>query len=83
VISLGESGILRAMPTPEDQARKHIDQALEKAGWRVQDYKSTHLQVGRGAAFPSSRNSKPPSKPTSPAPTACGRRLFNDLSPAT
>jgi type I restriction enzyme R subunit len=36
------------MPTPEDQAREHIDQALEKAGWRVQDYKSANLQAGRG-----------------------------------
>jgi hypothetical protein len=36
------------MPTPEDQAREHIDQALEQAGWRVQDYKSANLHVGRG-----------------------------------
>jgi type I restriction enzyme R subunit len=36
------------MATPEDQAREHIDQALEQAGWKVQDYKSAHLHVGRG-----------------------------------
>jgi len=36
------------MPTPEDLAREHIDQALEQAGWRVQDYKNAHLHAGRG-----------------------------------
>jgi len=36
------------MPTPEDHAREHIDQALEQAGWRVQDYKSANLGVGWG-----------------------------------
>jgi type I restriction enzyme R subunit len=39
------------MPTPEDQAREHIDQALEQAGWRVQDYKSANLQAGRGVVL--------------------------------
>jgi type I site-specific restriction endonuclease len=39
------------MPTPEDLAREHIDQALEQAGWRVQDYKSANLQAGRGVAL--------------------------------
>jgi type I restriction enzyme R subunit len=39
------------MPTPEDQAREHIDQALEQAGWRVQGYKSANLQAGRGVAL--------------------------------
>ena len=48
VISHGERGILRPMPTPEDHAREHIDEALEQAGWRVQDYKSANLHVGRG-----------------------------------
>ena len=39
------------MPTPEDKARKHIDEALEKAGWRVQDYKSANLHAGRGVVL--------------------------------
>jgi type I restriction enzyme R subunit len=39
------------MPTPEDQAREHIDQALEQAGWKVQDYKSANLRAGRGVAL--------------------------------
>jgi type I restriction enzyme R subunit len=51
VLSLRERGILRPMPTPEDLAREHIDQALEQAGWRVQDYKSPNLQAGRGVVL--------------------------------
>lgn len=51
MISCEETGILRPMPTPEDQAREHIDQALEQAGWRVQDYKSANLQAGRGVVL--------------------------------
>jgi type I restriction enzyme R subunit len=51
VISLGDRRILRPMPTPEDQASEHIDQALEQAGWRVQDYKSANLGVGRGVVL--------------------------------
>ena len=39
------------MPTPEDRARNHIDQALEQAGWRVQDYKSANLMAGRGVVL--------------------------------
>jgi type I restriction enzyme R subunit len=39
------------MSTPEDEARGHIDQALEHAGWRVQDYKSAHLHAGRGVVL--------------------------------
>ncbi len=39
------------MPTPEDHAREHIDQALEKAGWRVQDYKSANLHAGSGVVL--------------------------------
>ena len=46
-----ERGILRPMPTPEDLAREHIDQALEQAGWRVQDYKSANLHAGRGVVL--------------------------------
>lgn len=44
------------MATLEDQAREHIDQALEQAGWKVQDYKSANLHAGRGVVlrnFPS------------------------------
>lgn len=39
------------MPTPEEQAREHIDQALEQAGWKVQDYKSAHLHAGSGVGL--------------------------------
>jgi len=39
------------MPTPEDKAREHIDQALEQAGWNVQDYKSANLHAGRGVVL--------------------------------
>jgi type I restriction enzyme R subunit len=39
------------MTTPEDQAREHIDQALEQAGWKVQDYKSANLHAGRGVVL--------------------------------
>ncbi len=46
-----KTGILRPMATPEDQAREHIDQALEQAGWRVQDYKSANLHAGRGVVL--------------------------------
>src|SRR2546426_12088089 len=39
------------MPTPEDKAREKIDVALDKAGWKVQDYKDADLSAGRGAAL--------------------------------
>ena len=39
------------MPTPEDRAREHIDQALAKAGWVVQDTKAANLGAGRGVAL--------------------------------
>ncbi len=39
------------MPTPEDKAREKIDQALEKAGWKIQDTKAVNLQAGRGIAL--------------------------------
>ena len=39
------------MPGPEDQARGKIDAALEKAGWKVQDYKKADLHAGRGVAL--------------------------------
>ena len=51
MLSRGETGILRPMPTPEDHAREHIDQALEQAGWKVQDYKNANLHAGRGVAL--------------------------------
>jgi hypothetical protein len=33
------------MPTPEEEARKKIDEALEMAGWKVQDFRDTKLSV--------------------------------------
>jgi len=39
------------MPGPEDQAREKIDQALEKSGWKLQDYKKADLQAGRGVVL--------------------------------
>lgn len=39
------------MATPEDKAREHIDQALEQAGWKVQDYKNANLHAGRGVVL--------------------------------
>ncbi len=39
------------MPTPEDKAREKIDQALQKAGWTVQDTKAANLTAGRGIAL--------------------------------
>jgi type I restriction enzyme R subunit len=39
------------MPTPEDKAREKIDEALNKAGWKVQDYKDADLSAGRGIAL--------------------------------
>ena len=39
------------MPTPEDKAREKIDVALDKAGWKVQDYKDADLSAGRGIAL--------------------------------
>ena len=39
------------MPTPEDKAREKIDQALQKAGWKIQDTKSVQLGAGRGIAL--------------------------------
>ena len=39
------------MPTPEDKAREKIDAALNKAGWKVQDYKDADLSAGRGIAL--------------------------------
>ena len=38
------------MSSPEDKARQKIDEALNKAGWKVQDYKDADLSAGRGIA---------------------------------
>ena len=39
------------MPTPEDKAREKIDQALDRAGWKVQDVKGANLGAGKGVAL--------------------------------
>jgi type I restriction enzyme, R subunit len=39
------------MPTPEDEAREKIDQALEKSGWKIQDTKAVNLRAGPGIAL--------------------------------
>lgn len=44
------------MTTPEDPAREHIDQVLEKSSWKVQNTESTNLNVRCGIA---PRNSSP------------------------
>jgi hypothetical protein len=36
--------------TPEDEARKDIDELLKKAGWVLQDYKQLGLGAGLGVA---------------------------------
>ena len=48
---MGKGVFLAPMPTSEDHAREHIDQALEQADWRVQDYKSANLHAGRGVVL--------------------------------
>ena len=40
----------RSSTRPEDQAREIIDQALERAGWIVQDEDQLNLGAGRGVA---------------------------------
>jgi len=39
------------VPTPEDKAREKIDEALQKAGWKIQDTKVANLSAGRGVAL--------------------------------
>lgn len=39
------------MPTPEDKAREKIDEALQKAGWKIQDMKEANLGAGKGVAL--------------------------------
>ena len=36
--------------TPEEEARELIDELLEAAGWRIQDYKQANLSVALGIA---------------------------------
>ena len=36
--------------TPEQKARKEIDQQLDKCGWKVQDQKSMNITAGLGVA---------------------------------
>jgi type I restriction enzyme R subunit len=46
------------MPTPEDKALQHIDEALERCGWAVQDVKDVNLGASRGVVvrnFPLAR----------------------------
>ena len=38
------------MLTPEQKARKKIDQLLEAAGWKIQDYKGINLGASLGIA---------------------------------
>ena len=38
------------MPTPEEQARKAIDDLLDATGWRVQDRAHLNLGAARGVA---------------------------------
>jgi len=39
------------MPTPEELARRTIDERLLTAGWIIQDYKGANLSAGRGIAL--------------------------------
>lgn len=39
------------MPTPEDKAREKIDQALQQAGWTIQDTREVNLRAGHGVAL--------------------------------
>ena len=36
--------------TPESEARKHIDETLELAGWEIQDREDMNLSASRGVA---------------------------------
>lgn len=46
----GEGAGERMSPTPEQEARQHIDAALVESGWVVQDRSQLNLQAGRGVA---------------------------------
>jgi type I restriction enzyme R subunit len=39
------------LTTPEDKARKTIDELLTSSGWEVQDRKNANLDVARGVAI--------------------------------
>jgi len=39
------------MESPEQKARKAIDERLQQAGWLVQDVARTNLDAGRGIAI--------------------------------
>lgn len=39
------------MPTPEEQARQHIDDLLVRAGWTIQDRQRLNLGASRGIAI--------------------------------
>ena len=34
--------------TPEEEARQFIDELLNAAGWKVQNYRNLNLDTGRG-----------------------------------
>ena len=36
---------------PEEEARENIDEALEKAGWILQDRKAVNIGAGPGVAI--------------------------------
>ncbi len=38
----------RNIMTPEDQARKNIDDLLMKAGWHIYNYKDANIHANRG-----------------------------------
>ncbi|MGD0339595.1 MAG: DEAD/DEAH box helicase family protein [Bacteroidota bacterium] len=38
------------MPTPEQEARQHIDKLLQASGWEVQDFKKVNLSANLGVA---------------------------------
>jgi len=64
------------MTTPEQRARKTIDQRLNTAGWHIQDYAELNLTAARGIAVCGS-----PSKSASPT-TCCSLRRTGALSRA-
>jgi type I restriction enzyme R subunit len=39
------------MPRPEDDARRTIDEDLERAGWVIQDADAASIHAGRGVAL--------------------------------
>jgi type I restriction enzyme R subunit len=39
------------MPGPEESARQQIDEALDAAGWSVQDVETANVRVARGVAI--------------------------------